>query len=516
MVPKKSKMKKNPARRRSARISSLQTQEEPSEKHDTIDLTSVTTGHSGVSSEENCFEDLQFDCSEAGGDFDDEESESITPANSFRYMKKGAIPTHVTTSASTNATTSQNESTNSPTKSTSSPQASNKHSTQNRISRELKDLLSANHILRRLPMSEDEDHEKKPPSRRKSSRLSNSMKGLEQLTGMKANDLLAFHKAKKRNEDSASKRKRPENNDPYSCADSTRSRNQKTQHEQKENKKKERANKRPKVAPTANKATPKSLASKRKLSAEDELNSSHHVDLPPKVSGGVPRGVFDLDALYKSAFPQPQPHQTSVSSLFHRTQSPTNKIFKTVLTHAAPANITYIPSNVKLNQMTLLTSREATGSIITNDDDTCFLAQYAEEYYKNLFQKDNQATSSFNEKDSTQVNSTLNDVGKLVEKSKLTPTKSKQVKATQVTNSTSSTPSTDKGSSSTCLFTMPKYMSKQVHLSAPMRAILVDWLIEISDEYKLKAHTLHMAVKLMDRALEHIMIQRKELQCLGW
>lgn len=62
---------------------------------------------------------------------------------------------------------------------------------------------------------------------------------------------------------------------------------------------------------------------------------------------------------------------------------------------------------------------------------------------------------------------------------------------------------------------VPNYMKQQVNLGLRMRGILVDWLIEISDEYKLNGSTLHLAVKLVDRALDHIVIRSSQLQCLG-
>jgi hypothetical protein len=83
----------------------------------------------------------------------------------------------------------------------------------------------------------------------------------------------------------------------------------------------------------------------------------------------------------------------------------------------------------------------------------------------------------------------------------------------------------------------------QPHLTTKMRAILVDWLIELSEEYKLSPNTLHFAVILMDKSLQcgrvsplsssqgslsspggsepgissnRLMVERDMLQCLGW
>lgn len=45
------------------------------------------------------------------------------------------------------------------------------------------------------------------------------------------------------------------------------------------------------------------------------------------------------------------------------------------------------------------------------------------------------------------------------------------------------------------------YMKNQPHLSPSMRALVVDWFVELGDEYKLKPETLHLAVNIMDRVL---------------
>ena len=48
---------------------------------------------------------------------------------------------------------------------------------------------------------------------------------------------------------------------------------------------------------------------------------------------------------------------------------------------------------------------------------------------------------------------------------------------------------------------MPKsnYMSKQPDISHSMRSILVDWLVEVGEEYKLQTETLYLAVSYIDR-----------------
>ena len=43
------------------------------------------------------------------------------------------------------------------------------------------------------------------------------------------------------------------------------------------------------------------------------------------------------------------------------------------------------------------------------------------------------------------------------------------------------------------------YMSKQPDITGSMRAILVDWLVEVGEEYKLQTETLFLAVSYIDR-----------------
>lgn len=57
--------------------------------------------------------------------------------------------------------------------------------------------------------------------------------------------------------------------------------------------------------------------------------------------------------------------------------------------------------------------------------------------------------------------------------------------------------------------------SVQVDVTANMRAILVDWLVEVADEYKLVADTLYLAVSYLDRYLSAHPLRRNRLQLLG-
>eukprot|EP00062_Callorhinchus_milii_P015910 gi/632966642/ref/XP_007899531.1/ PREDICTED: cyclin-A2-like [Callorhinchus milii] len=64
---------------------------------------------------------------------------------------------------------------------------------------------------------------------------------------------------------------------------------------------------------------------------------------------------------------------------------------------------------------------------------------------------------------------------------------------------------------------MPKatYLSKQPDITNGMRAILVDWLVEVGEEYKLHNETLHLAVNYVDRFLSSMSVQRGKLQLVG-
>lgn len=61
----------------------------------------------------------------------------------------------------------------------------------------------------------------------------------------------------------------------------------------------------------------------------------------------------------------------------------------------------------------------------------------------------------------------------------------------------------------------PRYMRKQRDINHSMRSILVDWLVEVSQEYRLDAQTLFMAVSYIDRFLSEMSVQRGKLQLVG-
>jgi len=55
----------------------------------------------------------------------------------------------------------------------------------------------------------------------------------------------------------------------------------------------------------------------------------------------------------------------------------------------------------------------------------------------------------------------------------------------------------------------------QSDVTANMRTILVDWLVEVAEEYKLVADTLYLAISYVDRFLSANLLSRDKLQLLG-
>lgn len=62
---------------------------------------------------------------------------------------------------------------------------------------------------------------------------------------------------------------------------------------------------------------------------------------------------------------------------------------------------------------------------------------------------------------------------------------------------------------------VPAYMSSQPDISASMRTILVDWLIEVQENFELFHETLYLAVQLTDRYLAKRDVKREYLQLVG-
>lgn len=65
------------------------------------------------------------------------------------------------------------------------------------------------------------------------------------------------------------------------------------------------------------------------------------------------------------------------------------------------------------------------------------------------------------------------------------------------------------------LFRIADYMERQVCLSRWMRALLVDWMVEVQESFELNHETLYLAVKLVDLYLTKVTVGKETLQLLG-
>ena len=62
----------------------------------------------------------------------------------------------------------------------------------------------------------------------------------------------------------------------------------------------------------------------------------------------------------------------------------------------------------------------------------------------------------------------------------------------------------------------PKYMDAQEDINSKMRAILIDWMVDVHAKYRMSPQTLHMTVDLIDRYLsKDFTIPRQKLQLVG-
>ncbi|RLU20783.1 hypothetical protein DMN91_007397 [Ooceraea biroi] len=66
-----------------------------------------------------------------------------------------------------------------------------------------------------------------------------------------------------------------------------------------------------------------------------------------------------------------------------------------------------------------------------------------------------------------------------------------------------------------CRFLISNYMEQQVCLSRWMRALLVDWMVEVQESFELNHETLYLAVKLVDLYLSKVTVSKETLQLLG-
>jgi len=59
------------------------------------------------------------------------------------------------------------------------------------------------------------------------------------------------------------------------------------------------------------------------------------------------------------------------------------------------------------------------------------------------------------------------------------------------------------------------YMERQAEINSKMRAILVDWLVEVHLKYRLRKETLFLCVNIIDRFLSKKTVSRRRLQLIG-
>ncbi|XP_027518221.1 G2/mitotic-specific cyclin-B3 isoform X2 [Corapipo altera] len=64
-------------------------------------------------------------------------------------------------------------------------------------------------------------------------------------------------------------------------------------------------------------------------------------------------------------------------------------------------------------------------------------------------------------------------------------------------------------------FMLPDFMEKQPDITGDMRAILVDWMVEVQENFELNHETLYLAVKLVDHYLVEVVSMREKLQLIG-
>ena len=58
-------------------------------------------------------------------------------------------------------------------------------------------------------------------------------------------------------------------------------------------------------------------------------------------------------------------------------------------------------------------------------------------------------------------------------------------------------------------------MRKQADITPGMRSVLIDWLVEVAEEYKFNNETLFLAVSFVDRFLSRMSVVRGKLQLVG-
>lgn len=65
------------------------------------------------------------------------------------------------------------------------------------------------------------------------------------------------------------------------------------------------------------------------------------------------------------------------------------------------------------------------------------------------------------------------------------------------------------------VYVLKDYMKGQPHLTCYMRALLVDWMVEVQESFELNHETLYLAVKIVDAYLSLAVIERNTLQLVA-
>lgn len=61
----------------------------------------------------------------------------------------------------------------------------------------------------------------------------------------------------------------------------------------------------------------------------------------------------------------------------------------------------------------------------------------------------------------------------------------------------------------------PKYMQRQNQITSSMRAVLVDWLVDVHRAYRMLPETLYLTVNVLDRFLSEKIVGKSKLQLVG-
>ncbi|XP_003377896.1 G2/mitotic-specific cyclin-B3 [Trichinella spiralis] len=64
-------------------------------------------------------------------------------------------------------------------------------------------------------------------------------------------------------------------------------------------------------------------------------------------------------------------------------------------------------------------------------------------------------------------------------------------------------------------FLVNDYLRKQKSITKEMRAILIDWMVEVQENFEFNHETLYQAVKMVDLYLDRVSITKKHLQLVG-